>query len=184
MLSLRRFIANRLCGLLPPTGAYGLKRTIWRWAGVRLGRGARLVSSVRIWTSGPVLIGEDTFIGHEVLLVGGDAPISIGARCDLAPRVTVSTGTHEEGDLSRAAGPGLSKPVTVEDGVWIGTNVTLIAGSSVGAGSIVAAGSLVNKDVPAGVVAGGVPCRVLRSRVPNAPSHSEVAPTAPAPGRP
>ena len=164
LLSTRRFIVNALAARLPPTRCYALKRWLWRMAGVEIGAGARLVSTVRIWTSGPVRIGADTFIGHEVLIVGGDAAIEVGARCDLAPRVSLVSGTHEEGTLQRAAGPGVSRPIRVGDGVWIGVGAALIAGSSVGDGSIVGAGSVVTADIPPGVVAAGVPCRVMRTR--------------------
>lgn len=162
MLSARRWLANMLVRWLPPTRFYGLKRLIWRFGGVDIGRRVRLVSSVQIWTSGPVAIGEDTFIGHECLIVGGDAPITIGARCDLAPRVSLVSGTHDEGGVERAAGPGRSEPITIGDGVWIGAGSTLIVGTSVGNGSMIGAASLVNASIPTGVVAVGVPCRVLR----------------------
>jgi acetyltransferase-like isoleucine patch superfamily enzyme len=163
-LSTRRFLANTLIRGLPPTRFYALKRWLLRMGGVEVGAGARIVSSVRIWTSGAVRIGADTFIGHEVLVVGGEAPIVIGARCDLAPRVSLISGTHEEGTLERAAGAGRSDPITIGDGVWIGTGATVIAGSEIGNGTIVGAGSLVNGSIPAAVVAMGVPCRVMRAR--------------------
>ncbi|MGO9485288.1 MAG: acyltransferase [Rhodomicrobium sp.] len=175
LLGLRRFLANVLVGVFPPTRCYGLKRLIWRMAGVEVGPGARLVSSVRIWTSGPVRIGTDTFIGHEVLIAGGDAEIEIGARCDLAPRVSLVSGSHEEGSIDRAAGPGISRPIRVGDGVWIGTGATLIAGSSVGSGSIIGAGSLVNAAIASAVVAVGVPCKPIRGRTDPAAPHGTVA---------
>ena len=55
-----------------------------------------------------------------------------------------------------------AKPVTVGDDVWIGAGAFLCPGVSVGDGSIVGAGSVVTKGVPAGVVAAGNPCRVIR----------------------
>lgn len=148
--------------ILPMTRMYASKRVLWRWAGVQVGANVRIVSSVRIWTTGPVDIGDETFIGHEVMIVGGRAPVKIGARCDLAPRVTIATGTHDEGTPERAAGDGRSEPITIGDGVWIGTSSTLIAGAGVGASSIVGAGSLVRDYIPERSVAAGVPCRVKR----------------------
>jgi maltose O-acetyltransferase len=55
-----------------------------------------------------------------------------------------------------------SAPITLEDHVWLGANVTVVGGVTIGAGSMIAAGSVVTRDVPAGVVAGGNPCRVIR----------------------
>ena len=63
----------------------------------------------------------------------------------------------------RAKGVGTSKPITIEDDVWIGANSTICAGVTIGQGSVIAAGSVVNKDIPKGVIAGGVPCKVIRN---------------------
>jgi acetyltransferase-like isoleucine patch superfamily enzyme len=165
MLSVRRYAANFLTGLLPKTRCYRLKSAIWRAAGVDICSTARLVSSVRIWTSGPVTIGSDAFLGHEVLIVGGDAPVRIGASCDLAPRVLLVTGTHLDGGAERAAGPGLSLPISIGTGAWIGAATTVLGGVSIGKGTVIGAGSLVKKSIPAQVIAVGVPCAMIKDRI-------------------
>lgn len=164
-MSFRRYLANLITPLIPPTRAYRLKRSIWCAAGVDAAASARLMSSVRIWTAGPVSIGSDTFLGHEVMIVGGDAPIHIGARCDLAPRVMLVTGTHLDGEAQRAAGQGVSHPISIGNGVWIGAGATILGGVEIGDGVMVAAGSLVNQSVPSQTVVGGVPARIIRQRL-------------------
>lgn len=163
-MSIVRYLCNVLVSALPPTRAYKTKAKLWRWSGVVVASDARLVSSVRIWTSGRVSIGADTFLGHEVMLAGGDASISIGARCDLAPRVLLVTGSHEDGGDERAAGRGISTPIVVGNGVWIGAGAILLGGVEIGDGSIIGAGSLVDKSIPPRSIAVGVPCRVVRQR--------------------
>jgi maltose O-acetyltransferase len=163
-MSVRRYFANILVALLPPTRAFRLKALIWRWARVDIARNARLVSSVRIWTSGPVSIGSGTFIGHEVMIAGGEAPVRIGGSCDIAPRALLVTGTHVDGGSDRAAGAGLSHPISIGEGVWIGAASTILGGVEIGDGAMIAAGSLVNRSIPSHVVAAGVPCQVLRGR--------------------
>lgn len=167
MLSLRRYIANFVLSFLPPTRLFGLKAFVWNMAGVKVRHGARLVSSVKIWTSGPVTIGEGTFVGHEVMIAGGNAPVVIGQNCDIAPRVLIVTGSHKPGDGSRAAGKSFSQPITIGDGVWIGASTTILGNVEVGSGTMIGAGSLVNKSIPTQKVALGIPCKVLRSRVIN-----------------
>jgi len=59
----------------------------------------------------------------------------------------------------------ITKPIKIEDNVWIGLNVTILKGVTIGEGSIIAAGSLVNKDVPPRTLVGGVPAKVIKQNV-------------------
>ena len=164
MNSVRTYLYSALVGLLPPTRCFRLKSALLRWAGATVGSGVRIVSSARFITNGKLEIGDDTWIGHEVLIVGGDADVIIGANVDIAPRATLVTGSHElsTGNV-RAAGRGYSTPIHIEDGAWIGANVTILGGVTIGRCAIVAAGALVNKDVSPMCVVAGVPARQIRS---------------------
>jgi len=59
----------------------------------------------------------------------------------------------------------MTQPVTIGNHVWIGNNVTILKGVTIGDGAVIAAGSLVNKDVPAGCLAGGLPAKVIKEKV-------------------
>jgi acetyltransferase-like isoleucine patch superfamily enzyme len=156
-------IFSLICVPIPATRFFGLKRWLLRIAGAEVGNNVRCSSSVKFQLSGPLRIGTDTWIGHEVLVVGGDAPVQIGANCDIAPRVTITTGTHEI-DLSgpRVAGRGYSLPITIGNGCWICTGATILGGSSIGPYCIVTAGAVVKGNFPARSVIGGVPARVIK----------------------
>lgn len=158
------FLYHLAASLMPPTRFFALRRRMLQWAGASVGHNTRIASSARFLVGGALEIGDDSWIGHDVLLAGGNAPIRIGARCDLAPRVMLVTGTHIDGGEARAAGQGISHPISIGDGVWIGAGSTVLGGTVIGDGAIIAAGSVVNKDIPPRVIAGGVPCRVLRDR--------------------
>lgn len=58
-----------------------------------------------------------------------------------------------------------TKPVIIEDDVWIGHGVVITKGVKIGRGSIIAAGSVVTEELPAFSIAGGVPARVMKSKV-------------------
>ena len=97
--------------------------------------------------------------------------ITIGNNVMIAPGVHIYTVFHPlaasarfqyvEGEKYPLA-IGHTAPVTVEDDVWIGGGATLLPGVTVGQGSVIGAGSVVTKPLPAGVLALGNPCRVVR----------------------
>ena len=148
---------------LPLTGFYGLKRLLLRIAGVRLGPNVRVVSSVNLVTPF-VEIGENSFIGHECLLIAAHgSKIRIGKNVDFGPRCLLVTGTHEIGPATHRAGAGQVRDIVIGDGVWVGAGTTVLAGVTIGAGSILAAGSVVAKDVEPNVLAGGNPAKVIRT---------------------
>lgn len=90
------------------------------------------------------------------------SPVNIGAGTFIAPGVCLACSGHAYLGEQRAVGIGYSKPITIEDEVWIGANATVCGGVTIGKSSIIGAGSVVNRDIPAGVIAAGNPCRVIR----------------------
>ena len=94
------------------------------------------------------------------------SPVRIGANAFIAPGVCIACSGHSLDPRQRGAGIGTSKPITIGADVWIGANCTICGGVTIGDGSVIGAGSVVTKDIPAGVVAVGNPCRVLRNITP------------------
>lgn len=90
------------------------------------------------------------------------SPVHIGAGAFIAPGVCLACAGHALDPEQRAQGISTSKPITLEENVWIGANAVVCGGVTIGKGSVIGAGSVVTRDIPAGVVAAGVPCRVLR----------------------
>lgn len=102
-----------------------------------------------------------TVINYNCVILD-TSPVSIGANAFIAPGVCIACAGHSIDPVQRSMGVGTSAPITIEDNVWIGANVTICGGVTIGEGSVIGAGSVVTKDIPAGVVAAGNPCRVLR----------------------
>lgn len=89
--------------------------------------------------------------------------IVIKDNCMIAMNVTFCCISHEIGNKKRRAGKSYVKPITVESGCWIGTNVTILPGVTIGEGCIIAAGAVVNKDCKPNGLYGGVPARHIRN---------------------
>lgn len=166
MKSSRLFVMHMLMTFMPPTRCFALKRVLLRWAGAEIGARVRIVSSARFYLTGVLRIGDGSWIGEDVLIVGGNAPVEIGANVDIGPRVTLVTGTHILWESpQRAAGTGLSRAIKIGDGVWIGACATVLGGVQVATCAMVAAGALVDRPVEARTLVGGVPARSIRKHI-------------------
>ncbi len=110
---------------------------------------------------GPVIIGDRTKIGLSNTIIG---PVTIGNDIRLAQNITLSGLNHNYTDVTLPIHiQGVSTaPIIIEDETWIGANVVVLAGVTIGKHCIVAAGSVVTKDVPSYSVAAGNPARILK----------------------
>ena len=116
-----------------------------------------------------VYIYENVGVGPHALLSTPNAKIIIKGNCAIAEHLTIHTGNHARivgkfvTDITKDNKPeGYDKDVIIEKDVWIGSNVTLLAGVHVGRGATIAAGAVVNKDVPPYSIVGGVPAKVIK----------------------
>lgn len=106
-------------------------------------------------------VGADCFINANAVLLDG-AEIIVGDHTQLGPGVQLLTADHPREPELRAQDIEFARPVAIGGNCWIGAGAILCPGVSVGSASIVGAGSIVTKDIPAGVLAAGNPCRVIR----------------------
>ncbi|WP_162062797.1 sugar O-acetyltransferase [Vibrio taketomensis] len=104
----------------------------------------------------------DYFYANFNLTLVDDTYITIGSHVMIGPNVTLSTAGHPVEPDRRRKVAQFNIPITIGDNVWIGANVVVLPGVSIGENSVVGAGSIVTKDIPPNVVAVGNPCRVLR----------------------
>lgn len=104
----------------------------------------------------------DSFYANYNLTILDSAPVIIGNNVLLGPNVSLFTASHPVDPILRLEGWEIAKPIHIEDAVWIGGNTVVNPGVRIGEGSVIGSGSVVTKDIPAGVVAVGNPCRVLR----------------------
>lgn len=90
------------------------------------------------------------------------SPVYLGKNIFIGPNVCISCIDHAIDPVERAKSVTISKTIQIEDDVWIGANSVITEGVHIGAGTVIGAGSIVTKDIPAGVVVSGNPCRVIR----------------------
>jgi acetyltransferase-like isoleucine patch superfamily enzyme len=121
----------------------------------------------------PVLtFGDDVWIGAKVLIALTKS-ITIGSHVLIAGRTDIQDADgHPSESERRERGEQMaeedSKPVTIHDFAWLGRDVHVLKGVTIGRGSVVAAGSVVASDVPDHALAMGVPARVVKVSAPPA----------------
>lgn len=107
---------------------------------IRLGRRVFVNSGCRFQDQGGITIGDDCLIGHNTVIATLQHAIEPTRRADLIPF-----------------------PVVIGRNVWLGANVTVLPGVTIGDDAVIGAGSVVTRDIPARTIAVGSPARVVRS---------------------
>ncbi|MDD3222294.1 MAG: sugar O-acetyltransferase [Clostridia bacterium] len=108
-----------------------------------------------------ISVGNNFYTNHNCIILDG-ARVSFGENVFIAPNCIFSTAGHPIDREQRADGLEIALPITVGKDVWIGANVAVLPGVTIGDNTIIGAGSVVNKDIPSNVVAAGNPCKVIR----------------------
>ncbi|MCW2959254.1 MAG: sugar O-acetyltransferase [Solirubrobacterales bacterium] len=126
-----------------------------------VGDGVHVRPGLRVDYGVHIRIGAGTFVNFDCVMLDV-APIRIGAHCQLATRVQLLTATHPVDPVARRAGWESGAPIVLGDNVWLGGGVVVNPGVRIGDDTVVGSGAVVTRDLPAGVVAAGVPARVLR----------------------
>ncbi len=139
-----------------------------QWSDVTL-HGCALDTGVVLLCSGParrgkIEIGHGTYVNRYTMLDAHER-IRVGRDVMIGPHVYITDAAHGMAPAqSVKAQPMDSRPVTIEDEVWIGAHVSILAGVTIGRGAVIGAGSVVTCDIPPMTVAFGSPARVQRQR--------------------
>jgi maltose O-acetyltransferase len=134
--------------------------------------GRAMVLSPVTWEYGRhIHIGDNVFINFDCVFLDG-ADIVIGDNTAIGPRVQFLTVGHPVDPAARtrldpATGQPFgayasNKPITIGRDCWIGAGAIILGGVTIGDGTTIGAGSVVTRDVPAGMIAAGNPCRGIR----------------------
>ena len=115
---------------------------------------------------GPLLeIGDNSGVGINCEVYG---PVKIGDNVMMGPEVVIYTSghRHDRTDIPMIEqGDDETRSVTIGNDVWIGRRAMIMPGVTVGDGCVIGAGAVVTKDVPEYSIVGGVPAKVIKSRL-------------------
>ena len=140
---------------------YRLRRFLLRRFGAQIGRNVIVKPGAKITLPWRLRVGDHSWIGEEAWLLNL-APITIGSNVCISQRAFLCTGSH---DWSKETFDLITKPIVVEDDVWICANVFVGPGVTVGHNSVATAGSVVTRDLPPDMICSGNPCVPEKRRV-------------------
>lgn len=106
-------------------------------------------------------IGEHFYANMNCVILD-EAKVRFGDHVFIAPNCGFYTAGHPFDIGQRNSGLEYARPITVGNNVWIGAQVCVLPGVTIGDNCVIGAGSVVNRDIPAGTLAVGNPCRVVR----------------------
>ena len=171
-LAAQRKAAHRLSQLYNGTfeDEEGKRSDILRRLLPSLGEGAYLQGPIQFDYGIYTTIGAGSYANFNFTVLDC-CPVTIGNNVFFGPNCSIMTPMHpllpSERSLRRKADGTLydleyAKPITIGDDCWIAANVVVCGGVTIGRGCVIGAGSVVTRDIPAGSLAAGNPCRVIR----------------------
>lgn len=107
-------------------------------------------------------IGENFYANHNLVILDGNK-VQFGNNVFIAPNCGFYTAGHPLDAETRNKGLEYAKTIKVGNDVWIGGNVVVLPGVTIGNNVVIGAGSVVTKDIPSNSVAVGNPCRVIKT---------------------
>ena len=133
---------------------------ILRLFGARIGKGVVIKPQVKIHFPWKLTVGDFAWIGEEVFILNFES-VSIGAHCCISQRAFLCGGCH---DYRQPNMPYRNGPIVIEDGAWVGAQVFVARGITIGTEAVITAGSVVTKNQPPKMVCGGYPCLPIKER--------------------
>lgn len=138
----------------------GLKCSILRLFGAKVGSGVNIKPRVNIHFPWKLEIGDWCWIGEEVFVLNFE-PVKVGSHTCLSQRAFICAGNHDFRDPTFRY---RNAPITIGKGVWVGAQVFVGPGVSLADHSVITAASVVSHDQPAGMICGGNPCVAIKPR--------------------
>lgn len=146
-----------LIGYIP---SHIIRNFVYQLCGIEIGKGSTIHMGARFYQPNNIKIGAGTIVGDHAFL-DGRASLTIGSHVDIASQVMIYNSQH---DLDSETMKAIEEPVKIGDYCFIGPRAIIMPGVTLGKGAVVAGGAVVTKDVPAGVMVGGIPAQKIKDR--------------------
>ena len=108
-----------------------------------------------------ITIGNDVYVNFGCVILDC-AEVYIGNNTLIGPNVGLYAVNHGLDPYERSIGACIGKPIIIKDKVWLGGDVKILGGVTIGEGAVIGTGSIVTKDIPSMSIAVGNPCKVIR----------------------
>lgn len=154
------FLLNALFLQNPLNPSSGLKAFLLRRFGARIGRGVVLKPGIHVKYPWHLVVGDHSWIGEGVWL-DNLTTIEIGRHVCVSQGAYLCTGNH---DWTDAAFGLIVKPITLEDGAWVGARAVVLPGVTIGSHGVVAAGAVIAKDTEPYRIYAGNPAVAVKVR--------------------
>ena len=148
---------------------------LYRLAGATIGIGVRIDGNMSISpssrspTAKNIRIGDGTYANYGLRISARFETVTIGSMCLFGPEVVLETSTHSTSEWNGYYRRLMSAPIHIGDRVWVGARAVILPGVTIDDEAIIAAGAVVVRDVPARVIVGGVPAKIIRTLEPFKP---------------
>jgi len=140
---------------------YGLRVRLLRAFGATVGDGVVIKPGVKIVWPWRLVLGDNVWLGDEVYIICA-ATVTVGSNVCISQRAFLVAGGH---DWSDPCFQTISRPIVIQDGVWVCASAFVANGVTIGRNAVATAGSVVTSDLPADMICSGNPCEPVRKRV-------------------
>ena len=147
-------------GLVP---SHHIRRFVYRALGAEIGKNVVFHFRTEVRGLHRLKIGDGTIIGDNALLAA-QRGLTIGKNVNLSSNVSIYSGAHDHRDPYFRSTPATTRPITIGDRVWIGSNAIILTGVTIGEGAVICAGAVVTKDVEPYTVVAGIPAKKVNER--------------------
>jgi len=132
----------------------------------KCGHDLRIGRNVQFHNPELIDLGDHVYIAYGCSIMANDL-IRIANEVMLNPYCVIVSGNHTSINGSYRYGPAILAPIVIEKGSWIASHVVVTAGCTIGENSLIAANAVVTQNMPANVIAGGIPARIIHQNPPS-----------------